>query len=138
VVLDLATEDEYSLNEVCENRVIRETLPTMMRGGSIEIRVRGELLESQLAESLLLADDQWSRPDVTFYATPNGRDHYFGLGSEGSLRCGVGRLPRVICGPQEGWPRPGTVRLERLGVVEPQPWVCSQAVRAPDSYSGRL
>lgn len=81
VVLDLATEDEYWLNEVQADEVIRATLPKMVRAGSIEIREDGQLIDRERAQSLLVDGASWLSPAISFYATQSGRDRYFGLSS---------------------------------------------------------
>ena len=79
VVLDLATEDQYWLNELASDEVIREMLPSMVRDGLVEIRNWGEPLELESAGEILADDGIWSSRAISFFATQLGRYAYFAL-----------------------------------------------------------
>jgi hypothetical protein len=82
VVLDNATEDQYWLNELAYDEVIREVLPSMVKEGLVELRSLGDLIDPSRAEEILGDDRNWNEPEISFYATELGRESYFALGTE--------------------------------------------------------
>jgi len=82
VVLDLATEDEYWLNELAADMVIREVLPSMVRDGLVEIRCFGDPVDPSSTDELLGDDRNWNLPAISFFATDVGRESYFALDTE--------------------------------------------------------
>jgi hypothetical protein len=82
VVLDLATEDEYWLNEVAGDAVIRETLSSMVRDELVEILDGGAPVDATSAAHLLADDESWTGSKVGFIATSLGTERYMNLGTE--------------------------------------------------------
>jgi hypothetical protein len=82
VVLDIATEDEYWLNELASDAVIREVLPSMVRDGLVEMRNFGDPVDPASTDELLGDDRNWNLPAISFYATDVGRESYFALDTD--------------------------------------------------------
>jgi hypothetical protein len=81
-VLDLATEDEYWLNEVAESRDIRKGLPSAIHRGLVSLYIKGQPISDSEALDTLDVDQSWTDPSISFYATDAGRATYFALTSD--------------------------------------------------------
>ncbi len=85
-VLDLATEDEFWLNEVSASSDIRAGLPSAIERGLVSLYNKGQPVPATEGLQTLKAERAWTDPSISFYATDAGRAAYFALTTEDIIR----------------------------------------------------